>query len=364
MSRLLAALLAAFLAQFAGAARARRPEVRLDPRVELSAALHLLASAPRRPLPGFRDDGGAYARLLSSATAAERGHPAVAAYARAFARPTPGGYSFMTPAHELRRCLDDSLRLRTDVPDCRRSSLAFAAADFAARTRFAALMPRLAALEARPLKALRRGRARADLQSVYEKYSGLKTVRQRIAPSPLLESGRVWNDYAAPEGGRPARILTVISPDVAGSSGPAVFSWGPVMTNVWHEQSHALLNAAADAADAADGPPPPGAPPSCYGSWTQCVREHVAQGTALRLVQIARRTGYPPDAPDAATNERLPWQALVADWLRDGYEGHRDRYKTLRDFVPVIVRRLRAQAALLPPRPGPPATEAQAGAAR
>ncbi|MDE2489411.1 MAG: DUF4932 domain-containing protein [Elusimicrobia bacterium] len=389
MSKLFAGILALFVG-------ARCPEIRLDPRVELSAALQLLASTPDHPLPGFRDDGSAYALLLSSATAAERGHPAVAAYARAMRRPDPGRLAFTTPAHTIRRCLDGSLRLRTSRPDCRRSGLAFAAADFAARTRFAALMPRLEALEEPSLLALRSARDRADLKSVYEKYSGLRTVPQRVAPSPLLEPGRVWNDYAPREDGRPARLLTVISPvavstgavpvstdsaaastdsaaastdsvtatSVTASTGSAAFAWGPVMVDFYREQAHSALDGTADAADAADGPPPPGAPQACYGSWKQCVREHVAQGISLRLVQIARKTGLPPDAPDATLNSLLPWQGLVAKWLKDGYEAHRDRYKTLRDFVPVIVRRLRAQAALLPARKEPPQAEAAAGAAR
>jgi len=354
-------LAAAALALLAGvgaraeAAPASRPEVRLDARVELCAALHLLAArAGRTAEPGFRDDGGAYARELLAATVELSTHPAVAAYVRALRRPTAAaGFRFMTALHEARRCLDDGLRLRADREDCRGSSFAHAAEDFAARARFRELLPRLEAAERAPLDALERSRSREDLVSLYERYARLSAGAQRVAPSPLLESGRVWNDLDREADGR-YQILTAISP----SSATRAFDWTPLLRDVGHEHSHALLDAAVDAADGAAGPAPSGEGADCYGSWSQCLREHVAQGVSLRLVQRAAETGDPAPAPEPAANARLPWHAEAAAALRD-YEADPRRYPTLRDFVPVLVSRLRALAAA---RPG--AAAARAPAAR
>lgn len=323
--------------------KAARPEVGLDARVELAAGLHLLAAAQGERATGFRDDGSAYARTLREGVFPWKDHPAVDAYRREIRRTELNGFGFMTALHELHRCLDDRLALRSDPDDCRRSAFAHAAADFAAKSRFLDLMARLRETARPELDPLLAARDRRDLAKSYEHYAGLPAVEQRVAPSPLLEPRLAWNDLDRSRGDG-GQILTVVSPRA--STATSRFDWASVLRDVGHEESHALLDSASDAADAAGGGPPPGAPVSCYGSWTQCVREHVAQGVSLRMVQIARERRL-PFAPDAALNDRLPWQADAVLLLKD-YEAHRGRYKTLRDFVPRIVALLRAKAAALP----------------
>jgi len=340
-----------FLLALAVPARARasdvaRPEIALDARVELCADLHLLAArAGGVAAPGFRDDGGAYARELLAATVAFSTHPAVAAYARALRRPAPEGFRFMTPLHEIRRCLSDDLRLRADRADCRSSALAFAAEDFARRARFRDVMVRLRALARADLETLEAGRGTRDLVAGYESYTRLKAGGERVAPSPLLESGRAWNDLDRGDDGSYV-ILTVISP----SSATGRFDWLQIQRDVGHEHSHALFDAAVDAADAAAGRPPTGEGTDCYDSWKQCLREHVAQGVSLRLVQRARAAGLP--SPDPAPNARVTWHARAADILRE-YEADPARYPTLLDFVPTYVARLRQVAFAAPPAEKP-----------
>ena len=341
--RLIGLLLLASLAR--AASSPVRPEIRLDPRVELGAALHLLASRAA-PLAGFRDDGSPYARALMEGLAHQAGHPAVAAYARAFSRPAPGSRPFMTPLRELVLCLDDRLALRMEAEDCRGSALAHSAADFAAETRFTRRLPALEALVAPSLKVLRRGRDAADLVGLYEDYSGVKALSQRVAPSPLLEHGLFWNDIERPSAGG-YWVVTAISPVSVSSAGP-VFDWRPVMRDVWHEHSHGLMDPAEDALapaiDAASGLFEGKAAAECYGSWRQCVREHVAQGISLRLVRRTGETGAVKAPADAVLNPHLPWESLIVERLAE-YEANRRRYTTLPSFAPRLVAVFTEEAA-------------------
>src|SRR6185312_13415728 len=187
-----------------------RPEILLDSRVELAAALHILASS-KEALPGFRDDGGPYARVLLEGLRDKTDHPAVGAYARMARRPAPGAQHFMTPLRVLVLCLDDELRMRAGPAECGSSSLAHAAASFARETGFVRRLPELVRLTAPAVDALKRQRDTADLTSLYEEYSGVKVKTQRVAPSPLLETGMAWNGIERPSTGT-YWIVTVISP--------------------------------------------------------------------------------------------------------------------------------------------------------
>lgn len=331
-----------------------RLEVRLDPRVELAAALQILGAVADEP-PGFRDDGSDYAKTLLASVADLGSHPAVAAYRREIAREREGG-GFMTALHSLNRCLDDALVLRSDRDDCRRSAFAHAAADFADRAAFRFLMPRLEALAEPALAPVRSSAAADGFTAVFDAYVGARAGSQRLSPSPLLQATLAWNDLDQASDGS-YRILTVAGPRVRDQGEAPSFDGPLMMRDIAHENAHALFNAAVDAADAAAGPPPPGAPDSCYGSWTQCAREHAAQGVSLRLIERARAAGCPADAPDPPYNDRLPWQKGVARLLKDSYEPRRAAGEGLREFAPKIVAYLRARAARLPvvahaPAPG------------
>lgn len=329
MRSLLLAVLAA-----APAAASPKVEVRLDPRVELAAALHLQA-AKASPLPGFADDRSDYARALDAIGAPASRHPAVDAYRRALKRPAAGGAGYMTPLRELTSCLDASLRV-VPGPACARSPLAAPAAAFAAKTRFAARW----AKEARPLldarvKELESARDRADYVALFEEYSGLPApCSYAAAPSPLLSAGLFWNGLAAVPGG--CAITTVISP----SSSTSRFDWLPVMRDVWHEEGHALLDPWLDAAPSTGALARPAlsgaALEGCYGSWPQCVREHAAQGVSAAILDWAKRGRRLPEYADPHLKESLPLLPKVVERLRE-YEDDRTKWKDLKSFYPRIL---------------------------
>lgn len=341
MNRLLAACLPVLA--FAIAARAEvRPDVRLDPRVELSAALHVLSSSASAA--GFRDDGSPYAKALLDGLRARPAHPVTAAYARAARR--SGAHTFMAPLRELVLCLDDSLALLSEPEECRRSGLAHAAADFARETGFGERLAAAARTVQPALESLRAERDAADLVGLFEKYSSAKASSHRVAPSPLLASGQVWNGMERPSPGS-YWVVTAISPVSVSTSGP-VFDWQPVMRDVWHEHSHGLMDPAMDALEADLGASAGlftlAEASQCYGSWKQCVREHVAQGTSARILEWARGGGKLQTTLEPVLNPKLPWESLIVARLAE-YEADRRRYPTLASFAPRLMAVFREEAA-------------------
>lgn len=334
-------LLAALLPVRAAAASARRVEVRLDPRVELAAALHLEA-AKTGPLDGFAADGSPYARALEKIAGAAPGHPAIDAYRREVRRPAVAGGGFMTPLRELTVCLDDRLVLAVTT-ECARSPLAGPAAAFAAATSFAEKWEK----DARPLldaevAALSAERDRADYLALFEEYAGLPALcSYEVAPSPLLGKGLFWNGHAEAVPGRECAITTVLSPARPASAGPkARFDWLPVMRDVWHENGHALLDAWLDATPSTGVLTHPGltgaALEGCYGSWPQCVREHAAQGLSAAILEWAEREKRLPAYADEHLKKNLPLLPKVVARFKE-YEADRRRYPDLRAFYPRVL---------------------------
>lgn len=321
---------------------AGRPEVLLDPRVELAAALHLLA-APGKSAKGFRS-GGAYADALTRGLAEVSEHPAVAMYARSLSRPSVGGQAFMTPLREIVGCLDDALLLDARDEECRRSGLAHAAADFAARARFPERLPALRRLVAPALASLAKERDAADLPGLFEEYTGAKTGPHRVAASPTLATGQVWNGMF--RRGSSYRVVTVIAP-VSARGAALRFDWRPVMRDVWHEHGHALLDPVVEAGSVAVRASEglfASTKGGCYDEWTQCVREHLAQGLSLRVLAWARAGKRVRRPADEALNARLPWQAELAAVLGE-YETRRAEWPRLELFAPRLLDFFRARAA-------------------
>lgn len=322
------------------AAAAGRPAVEADARVELAAALHLLAAA-RGPLPGFADDGGDYARVLVAISSPAASHAAVDSYRRLLQRPAEAGTGYMAALRELTACLDSDLRL-TAGRDCARSPLAGAAANFAAATSFAALWrERGRPLLADDVAALARERDRADLVGLFELYTGVPAAgRHTVSPSPLLARELFWNGLT--RGATGTEIVTVLSPARGGRAG-ARFDWTPVMRDVWHEQAHALLDPWLDEEEGRRVLSRPAlsgeALRACYGSWPQCVREHAAQGVAAAVLAWARREKRLPFYADVHPKENLPLLPQAAARLRE-YERGRARWPTLRAFYPRLLAAL------------------------
>lgn len=313
-------------------------EVRVDPRVELAAALELLGEA--KGPAAFRGEGP-YARALLGGVKGCAGHPAVGEYGRlrAGARPDWPAQALV----ELTRCLGDDLAVRA-APDCRRSALAAAAADFASTCGFAAALEAARPRAEPAVKALAERAAEGDPLPLLREYTGLEPGAARVAPAPLLAPGKYWNGLLRE--GESFTVVTVISP---AADAELRFRWRPVALELWHENGHGLL----DPLLPASAPPPGVKPASCYESWPQCAREHMAQGLALRLAQWSAANGKLKSPPSRHLNPRLPLHEKVAAALAE-YEKGRGRWKTLAEFYPRWFEALGARPGAAPESRRPP----------
>lgn len=314
-------------------------EVRLDPRVELAAALELLGEA--KGPAAFRREGDYGAALLGGVKRCA-GHPAVGEYGRlrAGARPDWPAQALV----ELTRCLDDGLAVRGSE-DCRRSALAASAADFASACGFARALAAARPHAEPALKALAGRAAEGDPLPLFQEYTGLRPGAGRVAPAPLLAPGKYWNGLLRE--GDSFTVVTVISP---AAEKELRFRWRPVALELWHENGHGLL----DPLLPPSAPPPGLKPAACYESWPQCAREHMAQGLALRMAQWSAAHGKLKSPPSRHLNPRLPLHEKVAAALAE-YEKDRARFKTLAGFYPRWFESLGARPGSAPEARRPPA---------
>lgn len=295
----------------------------LDGRVELLAALEWLGDpAPPRAFTA----ASPYAKSLKSLTAGCRSHPAVAFFDRL--RRTPGREDW--PAMGLvllSECLDEGLSVRADEA-CRRSAPAAAAADFA-RACYAPVRSKAESAlgpERKALAAWRLADPVPAARKAFAEYVGSAAGPTRAAASPLLAPGRAWNGLRRHE--EAFSVLLVRGPRTDGG-----FETEGLAAEVWHENAHGVLDPLLSPELAAGTPPKDIDLRACYGSWAQCVREHMAQGLALRL---SRRAGGPAEPPEEK-RRRLPRLKAAADAL-ERYEKDRARWPTLAQFYPEWVK--------------------------
>jgi hypothetical protein len=303
-------------------------EVRLDPRVELAAALELLGPGPG---PAAFRENGPYGNALKDGVSRCAGHPAVESYRslRAKARPDWPAQALT----ELTRCLDDGLAVKPLEP-CTRSALAAAAADFASSCGFPAALAAAEKHVAPAVKGLADAAGKEDVLAAFRAYTGLEPGPSRVAPSPQMRPGVFWNGLV-PQGASSFSVIVARSPEGDG------FPWNGVPVEVWHENGHGLL----------DGRLPSSSPPKgvdvkgCYESWPQCAREHLAQGLALRLAKGGRK------------NPRLPLHAKAAGALA-AFEKDRAKYPDLLAFYPAWFAALGAGEAAAEAAPEKPSASA------
>lgn len=309
-------------------------EIRSDPRVELFAVLHSL-SIPSGGREGFAWNQTEYSRLLRRRVKPQRGHPAVALYRHAYERASRRGWGYMSVLNAVLPCLDEALEF-VGGEACLKNELAKQAADFARRSGLRDLAGAGKALSAYQA-SLEKQRNGVDAMGIFEAFTGLKALaKQRISPSPLLLPGQVWNRLSREGPGGISDILTVISPRL--DNDKAQFDFLPLAWDVWHEQSHARLDAELEShphrqrrLEAALEP----IDSSCYGSWRQCLREHVAQGVARVVGQWAYDTGKFALAPPPP-KESLPHLSVVVERLQE-FQSRRGRYPSIVEFYPRLL---------------------------
>jgi tetratricopeptide (TPR) repeat protein len=235
--------------------------------------------------------------------------------------------------NELTRCLDENLKINKTHRDCVQSKSAQLVADIADSIQFSETMGSLRSLSQSEIQTLKRQCAETSYFEHFRLYSGLKLGEHRIAISPTLKNGYRWNGLVR-QNENSYTVLTLVSQSSTTTTGR--YDWNTMLHDIAHEHSHGLLDSVTNAA-IADYRAPGYNINHCYETWDQCLREHVAQGISLRLSQLNSNSPTNQFSSHTLTNTRLPWQSDVADLLRIKYEKSRNHYKTIAQFVPLIV---------------------------
>lgn len=352
-----AGLLAAF-ALLSPAAFAARIAVTTDARLELAGAAQFLAPEAARP-EGFSAPEIPYTAALRTALARFKDHPAVRMHAdpkmRAF------GYSDrsqvllrLSPPPELseRLTVQYALADRAGGAENLRRWLG-ALRDLSRAARFPELFAEHQGKLAAAVDDFRARESAKDYLGTLEAYAGLPLLgTYAVHLSPFAATGGVANVVAERDDGT-MEISSVIGPELM-EAGFGFWS-RRVPGTLWHESAHGVLDglgdlyadriARGDALHARIGW-------SCYGTWNQCVKEHVVRAVMLRL--MAR------EISEEAAEEQLrfekeahyPYMRALLASLK-AYEKDRARYPTLADYYPRLLEVFPAG------KPGEPATPAQ-----
>lgn len=178
------------------------------------------------------------------------------------------------------------------------------------------------------VKAVRAELRDRDYRSMLEEYTGLRfdaELEMILCPWRERNEGNM-NHIECVDGGRHKITMTF------GPTEPGSFQSWNRRWDVWHELGHTELDAELEKhAEALRGT---GHlyKEGCYGSWSNCVREHLVQGLAFRVLRWADRTGRTREP--VWTHEfktHMPYLGLVIAKL-DEYEADRAAYPTLKHF--------------------------------
>lgn len=339
------------------------PSVSLDPRIELLAVVHVLAGEVPG-LDGFALNDSDYAREVRRRFWRLRGHPAVEAYRRA----RLAGLDAVG-AQRMMLDLGDPPELATkhELPSEVERLVSLLKA-FARDCRFMEFFN-----SHRPLYRSLVGEVVSEMKdrdyaSMLEEYSGLEVrARYSMMLCPLRgprQEGNMNHIECSEDGKAGHSIFATLGPTEIRSGIPQFQFWNR-RWDLWHELSHTLLDrrlrdfpAEVQATSALFAP----VADHCYGFWAQCLREHVAQGVAWRMLAWAKRAGRTKEDvwhPTAEQEEKLPYLQVVIDRLAD-YEARRDLYPTLNDFYPELLeafaelaraKEIHGKAVPRPPRP-------------
>lgn len=333
---------------------ASKIDIRLDPRIELSGVVLLLSTAP--PPAGFANHRIPYTEKVLDRFASLRGHAAArleasSALARFALSDRAQVLVRLSPLPELKKALVIPYALGAQAGGGENlDSWISALRDFARDSRFLESFPILSQILEPEVERFRSQAARLDYLAKIEAYAGLPLLgRHEILLSPFHSPGGVANNVDLLEDGSVA-IASVMGPE---STGSGIDFWTRRVPGVlWHEAGHGILDplstlyskavAHSSAAHSRMGW-------ACYGSWNQCVREHVVRAVMLRLLAL--------ELGPAAQEEQWRWEEaekkypfLKAMLQRlELYERSRERYPTLADFYPELLEPLGAAA----PRPEP-----------
>lgn len=356
-----AGLLAA-LVLLSPAAFAARIAVTNDVRLELAGAAQFLAPEDARP-EGFSAPLIPYTAALKTALARFKDHPAVRLHAEAKMRSF--NYSDrsqvllrLSPPPELseRLTVQYALADRAGGAENLRRWLE-ALRDLSKASRFPEIYAKEITKLAAATDAFRAKESRQDYLGTLEAYAGLPLLgTYAVHLSPFAATGGVANVVAEREDGT-MEISSVIGPELL-ESGFDFWS-RRVPGTLWHESAHGVLDGLGDLyADRIARSAALHAPIgwSCYGTWNQCVKEHVVRAVMIRL--MAR------EISEEAAEEQLrfekeahyPYMRALLASLK-AYEKDRARYPTLADYYPRLLEVFPAKP--LPAAPAPALSDAQ-----
>lgn len=213
--------------------------------------------------------------------------------------------------------------------------------DFSKRRDFAAAVAEQKPLIEPAVDAFRQSVIKNDYLRKIERYTGLPFVgRYEVSLSPFFLAGSMDNVvYMADDGSYDIRTV------IGAQETPGGLDFLPdrYPTTVWHELSHGLLDTMADLNEdeimERGGPNGRNKPAGCYGDWLQCVKEQVVRAVMIRLVTINMGEAAGKRVLQEEGTVRFPALADMVEKLKI-YEKERDKYPTLVEFYPELLKTL------------------------
>jgi len=325
----------------ASLANAGSIEIRTDPRFELLGVVHLYISSSAIPADYvsressyMKEARGRFASLASHAAVVKTAalHPArfdYSARARVFAQ--------LSAPPEL-AVLSSIPRVYVEAAGGAAAFEAWldAMRAFARESRFAAWRSKASPGREEGLERFTLELRGQHLLEAIETYAGMKLDGGYLmAPTPFLTPGPVNVVTTLTAGG--VSIVTVLGASRA-QGGPDRFD-PELAADAWHESAHGILDELSNkhSERIARSAGLRRRLPDCYGSWNQCVREHIVRAVMLRLMRRER-------SPEAATRQReaeassneYPYLEAL-DAKLESYETSRERWPDLTAFYPELL---------------------------
>lgn len=209
--------------------------------------------------------------------------------------------------------------------------------DFSSAARFSKLFAEEGKLLEPEVASFRAKEEAQDYLGTLEAYAGLPLLgTYSIKLSPFQAPGGVANVVAEREDGT-MEISSVIGPEIKESG---IDFWSQrVPGTLWHESAHGVLDGLGDlyaeriarsaGAHASIGW-------NCYGTWNQCVKEHVVRSVMIRLMAREISEEAAEEQIRFEKEEHYPYLRAILEKLKI-YEKERARYPTFADYYPRLL---------------------------
>lgn len=320
------------------------PAVVSDPRIELLAAVQLLADARER-FQGFHPHDVPYVRKAKRWFAPWRSHPAVECYRRA----SLSGLDYLQ-AYNFMLALGEPPELRPPRPipaeiasgaggPGRIEELRRQLADFARVSDFAGFYRSAAVRLGSMIRGLEAQIRASTALRAFRRYTGLspESLPEIVwILSPCAERNIAVTRYDDLPDGR-VRVTGLLGPNTA-RGGRLNFRFDRRLSDLWHELAlHPLLAAAGafrgrlEASSSLFDP----IRENCYGSWLQCAHQQIAWAVSGRLLAGADREAS-EEFPGKFARMGMPYVGPLMERLRE-YERSRRRYRSLTEFYPRLL---------------------------